>query len=129
MGSLYIERLLNFSVWREKEMGEDDGWNEQGDEWICPLNQLDICFYIAAQEPSNFAIPMRCRIAANVISFRDHHRWATTEIVNGPSGIRAELSWHPVSPTRHRLFSAKCQTRNLNSSFQAATSSIPKRQK
>ena len=52
MGSLYIERLLNFSVWREKEMGEDDGWNEKRDECICPLNQLDTCYNRAAQEPS-----------------------------------------------------------------------------
>ena len=82
MGSLYIERLLNFRIRREKEMGEDDGWNEEGDECICPQNQLDTCYHREAWELLRFAIPMRCRIAANVSSFKYHHGRTATEFVN-----------------------------------------------
>lgn len=42
MSSLYIERLLDFSVRREKEVDEDDGWDEEGEEGVCSLDQLDI---------------------------------------------------------------------------------------
>lgn len=42
MSSLYIERLLDFSVRREKEVDEDDGGKKQRQECICLLDQLDI---------------------------------------------------------------------------------------
>ena len=111
MGSLYIERLLNFSVWREKEMGEDDGWNEEGDEWICQLNQLDTCYYRAAQKSSNFAIPMRCRIAAYVNSFRDHHCRTTT--VNRTLGNTRRALLAPCQPYKAPLLSPQSAKREI----------------
>ena len=42
MSSLYIERLLDFRIRREKEVDEDDGWDEEGKERICSLDQLDM---------------------------------------------------------------------------------------
>lgn len=35
MGSLDIERFLNFGVGREEEVDENDGWYEEGEERIC----------------------------------------------------------------------------------------------
>ncbi len=42
MSSLDVKRFLDFGIRREKEVDEDDGWDEQGEECICPLNQLAI---------------------------------------------------------------------------------------
>lgn len=37
MGSLDVERFLDFGVGREEEVDEDDGWDEEGEECICSL--------------------------------------------------------------------------------------------
>ena len=122
MGSLYIERFLNFSVRREKEMDEDDGWNEKGDQCICPSNQLDTCYYRAAQEPSSFAIPMRCRIGANVTQ-------ASNTIVDRQRNTRKALL-APCQPYKGTApFSAKCLHASFKFSLKATPSSIPRRQK
>ena len=43
MSSLYIERFLDFSIWCKKEVEEDDGRDEEGEECICPLgHQIDV---------------------------------------------------------------------------------------
>ena len=42
MSSLYIKRLLDFRIRRDKEVNKDDGWDEEGKERICSLDQLDM---------------------------------------------------------------------------------------
>lgn len=37
MSSLYIERLLDFCIRREKEVDEDDGRDEEGEKGICSI--------------------------------------------------------------------------------------------
>lgn len=73
MGSLYVERLLDFSVRREKEVDEDDAWDEEGEECICLLGQLDIAAIEVRGPFIDGCIPIRCRIAANAHSFAYHH--------------------------------------------------------
>lgn len=45
MGSLYVERLFDFRIWREKEVDEDDGGDEEGEECICSIDKLDSIRY------------------------------------------------------------------------------------
>lgn len=73
VSSLYVERLLDFSVGREKEVDEDDGWDEEGEECICLLSQLDIAAIEVRGPFVDGCIPMRCRIAANARSFAYHY--------------------------------------------------------
>lgn len=73
MGSLYVEGLLDFSVGREEEVDEDDGWDEEGEERICLLGQRDIAAIEVRGPFIDGCIPMRCRIAANAHSFAYHY--------------------------------------------------------
>ncbi len=41
MSSLNIKRLLDFGVGCEKEVNEDEGWDEEGEEGICSGDQLN----------------------------------------------------------------------------------------
>ena len=45
MSSLDIERLLDFGIRREKEVDEDDGWYEEGDEGIYSLDLVCNCIH------------------------------------------------------------------------------------
>lgn len=106
MRSLDIERLLDFGIRREKEVDEDDGWYEEGEECIYSLlDSACDCIHRSMWTIDN-CIPMRCRIAANAGNFQYHNGSEMAKI----NTRRAPRSWRgtPVSPARHRsLQSAK----------------------
>ena len=41
MSSLYVKRLLDFGVGREKEVNKDQGWDEEREEGFCSGDQLN----------------------------------------------------------------------------------------
>ena len=126
MSSLYTKRFLDFGIRREKEVDEDDGWNEQGEESICPLNQLDI----AAVETCRKLITaylqdaaLRPMLTAFTIMMDSHFRGLLSIINTRRAPVLAQ---HPpaVSPARHRSILRRVP-KYINASFQIISSKLP----
>lgn len=124
MSSLYIKRLLDLGVRREEEVKEDDGWDEEGEEFIYSSNQI-----------GNDAIEVRRRlmsaylwdaalrpmlIASTIVVERQPQKYINTRKA---SPVLARHDRYPCQPCKAPLHSPQsCQNIYIRTPFNLPSS-------